>query len=115
MTTDDKDPLAEMHAFVDSDPAGRLLRETFRLADDKDPPYAAPFDPDNRDGFPADPLCAPMATDEDGDDYTDDGESCWKCGGAGEWHDCGEDSCCCLRPDIDEMVICDECNGEGLL
>lgn len=37
---------------------------------------------------------------------------CWKCGGSGNmFHDCGEDTCCCLDP-VDN-VRCDICDGEG--
>ena len=38
-------------------------------------------------------------------------ESCWQCMGAGGWHDCGEDTCPCLDPEIDEW--CEECEGNG--
>jgi hypothetical protein len=38
-------------------------------------------------------------------------ESCWQCMGDGGWHDCGEDCCCCLEPELN--VVCDECDGEG--
>lgn len=38
-------------------------------------------------------------------------ESCWQCFGEGGFHDCGEDCCCCLEPDINET--CDVCNGAG--
>jgi hypothetical protein len=38
-------------------------------------------------------------------------ESCWSCFGEGGHHDCGEDCCCCLVPEIN--VRCDECNGRG--
>lgn len=39
-------------------------------------------------------------------------ESCWCCMGEGGWHDCGEDTCCCLDKDtIDD--VCEECEGEG--
>jgi hypothetical protein len=43
----------------------------------------------------------------------DGDEDCWKCSGAGSWHDCGEDCCCCMYPDRDERVTCDECGGLG--
>lgn len=38
---------------------------------------------------------------------------CWQCGGEGygdDFHDCGEDCCCCLDPEPGE---CPECNGAG--
>lgn len=37
---------------------------------------------------------------------------CSNCGGEGvSYHDCGEDSCCCLHPE--DNVECDWCHGEG--
>lgn len=41
------------------------------------------------------------------------GESCWSCMGEGGFHDCGEDTCCCLRPKLN--VLCEVCKGEGIL
>lgn len=41
-------------------------------------------------------------------------ETCWQCGGAGGFHDCGEDTCCCLYPDEDLNDRCEECHGEGV-
>lgn len=38
-------------------------------------------------------------------------ESCWECLGAGGWHECGEDTCCCLHPEINEL--CQTCEGSG--
>jgi hypothetical protein len=39
-------------------------------------------------------------------------ESCWQCLGAGGFHNCGEDTCCCLDPEaLDD--VCEECEGEG--
>jgi hypothetical protein len=38
--------------------------------------------------------------------------TCWQCGGAGGFHDCGEDCCVCIdqeRIDVD----CDVCDGAG--
>lgn len=38
---------------------------------------------------------------------------CWQCGGEGygdEFHDCGEDCCCCLDPEPGE---CPGCHGRG--
>ncbi|MBI4714424.1 MAG: hypothetical protein HY760_00495 [Nitrospirae bacterium] len=61
------------------------------------------------------------AGDEDVDETTcsrcgccsDVYEDCWKCGGEGLCgHDCGEDTCCCLDPDEDN-VTCDACFGGG--
>lgn len=40
-----------------------------------------------------------------------DFETCWQCGGEGGFHDCGEDCCPCLDPDLNET--CEECNGRG--
>ena len=37
---------------------------------------------------------------------------CWQCQGEGGYHDCGEDTCCCL--DKEEVTVdCPECGGEG--
>lgn len=46
------------------------------------------------------------------------GENCWKCMGVGGWHDCGEDTCCCLAPEDEDGEFwneCDECDGLGEL
>lgn len=40
-------------------------------------------------------------------------EVCWHCLGAGGFHDCGEDCCCCLDPDDDLNEGCPECGGHG--
>jgi hypothetical protein len=49
------------------------------------------------------------------DDYDDrdagEWECCWHCGGAGGFHDCGEDCCPCADPELNET--CEECHGEG--
>lgn len=38
--------------------------------------------------------------------------ACWSCLGEGGFHDCGDDTCCCL--DKDEITEdCPECNGVG--
>lgn len=37
--------------------------------------------------------------------------SCWQCMGEGGFHDCGEDCCCCLDPELNET--CDVCEGDG--
>jgi hypothetical protein len=37
--------------------------------------------------------------------------TCWECRGEGGFHDCGEDTCCCLEPDLNED--CPTCKGEG--
>jgi hypothetical protein len=39
--------------------------------------------------------------------------TCWSCGGEGDYHDCGEDCCCCAEPEFDERVDCQECHGRG--
>ena len=42
----------------------------------------------------------------------DDWTECWNCGGDGfSYHDCGEDTCCCLEPE--DNVTCDVCMGMG--
>ena len=38
-------------------------------------------------------------------------EPCWQCFGEGGFHDCGEDSCCCLEPELN--IPCDVCDWEG--
>jgi hypothetical protein len=38
-------------------------------------------------------------------------EQCWQCHGEGGFHDCGEDCCPCLEPDLNET--CEECGGRG--
>ena len=50
----------------------------------------------------------------DEDDYREP-EACWRCHGEGSFHDCGEDSCCCLDPELDYMYACPECGGSGEL
>lgn len=37
---------------------------------------------------------------------------CWHCAGAGGFHDCGDDTCCCLDPDSFTNE-CDICDGAG--
>lgn len=36
---------------------------------------------------------------------------CEQCEDGYSYHDCGEDSCCCLNPEPN--VVCDTCNGKG--
>ena len=43
----------------------------------------------------------------------DEDQICWACNGRGMWHDCGEDTCCCLDPEPDQF--CDECYGDGYI
>jgi len=38
-------------------------------------------------------------------------EECPLCGGSGDIHDCGDDTCCCLTPCENEQ--CYECWGRG--
>lgn len=40
-------------------------------------------------------------------------EQCWHCHGAGGFHDCGEDCCCCRDPDGDLNEPCLECDEQG--
>jgi hypothetical protein len=63
-----------------------------------------PYDVDADDGYPYD--------EEDNEEF-----DCGTCGGAGGWHDCGEDTCCCADPDAvdDEWVVCPECGGASAL
>ena len=35
------------------------------------------------------------------------------CGGEGGFHDCGQDCCCCLHPELDLNDECEVCHGEG--
>lgn len=59
-----------------------------------------------------DPL--PQQDDDDRDYYDSlEPECCWACDGEGYVHDCGEDCCCCLNPEIDYCYPCDECGGKG--
>lgn len=37
-------------------------------------------------------------------------KECWNCEDGYAYHDCGEDTCCCLDPEPN--VVCDVCNGE---
>jgi hypothetical protein len=53
--------------------------------------------------------------DDPGDYYADEPECCWACHGEGFFHDCGEDTCCCLRPERDYCYPCEECGGTGEL
>jgi len=39
-------------------------------------------------------------------------ENCWSCMGEGGYHDCWDDTCCCLDPD-DRNMPCQECGGKG--
>ena len=39
--------------------------------------------------------------------------TCWQCGGEGGFHDCGEDCCACLYPELDINWPCDICEGKG--
>jgi len=36
---------------------------------------------------------------------------CWNCEEGFSYHDCGEDTCCCLYPK--DNVRCDVCEGKG--
>lgn len=40
-----------------------------------------------------------------------DAESCDQCEDGLSGHDCGDDTCCCLRPEPN--IICDSCGGTG--
>lgn len=49
------------------------------------------------------------------EDHDDPTEECWACNGEGYYHDCGEDTCCCLDPETDDLHPCQECGGKGWL
>jgi hypothetical protein len=42
-----------------------------------------------------------------------DWQQCWQCQGEGGFHDCGEDCCPCLYPELDLNETCGECQGKG--
>lgn len=41
-------------------------------------------------------------------------ETCWSCHGSGGFHNCGEDTCCCIDPD-EITEFCNICHGDGML
>ncbi len=48
--------------------------------------------------------------------YFDDDDTCDECLGEGGWHDCGEDTCCCLDPEDRtslDWIVCGVCGGSG--
>lgn len=54
------------------------------------------------------------ANEHPNDDYpSDDEEYCSRCDGNGFYHDCGEDTCCCADPEVDDLVVCPDCQGTG--
>lgn len=57
------------------------------------------------------PLDDPDFDDFDDDDERAERETCWSCFGEGGYHDCGEDTCCCL--DKGNNNVCEECGGTG--
>lgn len=67
-----------------------------------------PDQPRPQDDNPADPLSWDDGWDEDG-------EPCYKCMGDGYYHDCGEDTCCCANPDVDDVYPCEDCRGTGVM
>lgn len=51
----------------------------------------------------------------DPDDYCDDDDGCWECGGEG-WieNECFEDTCCCADPEASHGIRpCWRCNPQG--
>lgn len=48
-------------------------------------------------------------------DFMEDEATCDHCWGEGYYHDCGEDTCCCARPELDELWPCENCGGTGYL
>jgi len=57
----------------------------------------------------------PAATLDDGCFDDEDEAICDHCWGEGYYHDCGEDTCCCLHPELDELWPCGNCGGTGYL
>ena len=53
--------------------------------------------------------------DDYGCELDDERECCWACHGEGYYHDCGDDTCCCLDPEVDDVYTCEECGGTGEL
>lgn len=54
------------------------------------------------------------------DDYYDDDDTCWQCGGDGGWNSCMEDTCCAIGGEEgcnDPLCWrrCDICRGQGFL
>lgn len=49
--------------------------------------------------------------DFDDDDWDDD-DTCPDCHGEGGFHDCGEDTCCCLHKS-EHTDVCGTCRGRG--
>lgn len=46
----------------------------------------------------------------------DERDACDRCGGAGGYHDCGEDTCPCADPggpDDPDWITCEDCGGSG--
>jgi hypothetical protein len=58
---------------------------------------------DRDEEFSVCPICSSMM----------EWEQCWNCHGEGGFHDCGEDCCPCLHPELDLNEVCEECNGVG--
>ena len=48
-----------------------------------------------------------------GADSDDDPGDCWECDGTGTVHDCGEDTCPCAHPEVDDLLQCPACGGTG--
>lgn len=61
--------------------------------------------PDEIDDEPGEPSCEVCGSSLEWED-------CDVCGGEGySGHDCGEDVCCCLWPEDNE--VCHQCDGKG--
>jgi len=51
--------------------------------------------------------------EEEFDPGTGEEGPCWYCDDEGSIHDCGDDTCGCLHPDVDDRYPCPECGGGG--
>lgn len=63
------------------------------------------------------PAGRPTALADDAEDYMDDGEDCWNCGGDGFVAHCFQEFAC-VDPDggCDDCIRdCDICRGKGVL
>ena len=47
------------------------------------------------------------------DEFPSDDDTCQRCEGEGCYHDCGDDTCCCMEEDSDDLATCPDCGGTG--